>query len=843
MLGKIFENLLDAGDRKAKGAFYTPREIVHYMCQESLINYLVNEVGAPYEDIKQFILYGELIRDADSRRDVGYGKEFTIKQSIYDNIVKIDEALKNVKVADPAVGSGAFPLGMLNEIVKARNNITEYIVRKDKEGFFGIKYGEGLIRKKRAPYQMKLDTIKSSIFAVDIEPSAVDIAKLRLWLSIVVDQEINADNHEPKPLPNLDINIHIGNSLIDEYEGIKLFDKSILNRKNDNVKESAASHFSEMIQLSLLVDHTDVMLKEMFALQDRFFDEDNEERKKDIKEKIDQIRDELIRYKLQLDNNTEALTRYQESLRSKTKPYFIWEMEFAKVFKDKGGFDIVIANPPYGANVTDAEIIRKIYKPEGYKKLGSKDSFGLFSAMTVQKLLKVGGIYAFIQSDTWHTIRTHKELRRLFLDELAAKYLIQVPTWIFGATVNTSIFIAQKEPDKIRRNKSNLYACDFTNIPNECMQLLSTLFRQIQKLAKSKPTKQYAVYNYEQSIIEYSSNIPFFIGSPKLFSFMQDVNIDTILKNFTTNESHEINTRQISINGNNVEMVKLGDISEIKQGLETADNQYYLRQFPNIRGSYKDVDLSLVFTPDEYANFSDDEKINGINPKNYKGKYLVPLDKGGESNSNVGWLPNYWVPTGYFIDWTIDSVNRLKKATIADCKNRRNKESTKKEIIKKKDYTQIAAVIRNPEYYFKYGITFSRTGIYAPTFRIGSGSVFSADGATVFSKYNLNYLLGILTSKVVRYLLKNYIGHSVHVQVEELKELPVPPNESPILANLVAQIISKQKNDLKYPYHYHEQKEIELQVYKIYCLKDEDIEEIKTWYERRYSKLSKAQDI
>ena len=126
MLGKIFENLLEVSDRKSKGAFYTPREIVHYMCQESLINYLVNEVNVPYEDMKEFILYGELIKDADNRRDVGYGKEFTIKKTIFDNIVKIDDALKNVKVADPAVGSGAFPLGMLNEIVKARNNITEY---------------------------------------------------------------------------------------------------------------------------------------------------------------------------------------------------------------------------------------------------------------------------------------------------------------------------------------------------------------------------------------------------------------------------------------------------------------------------------------------------------------------------------------------------------------------------------------------------------------------------------------------------------------------------------------------------------------------------------------------
>ena len=85
MLGKIFEELLEVSDRKSKGAFYTPREIVHYMCQESLINHLVNEVGVPYEDMKEFILYGEIIRDADNRRNVGYGKGFTIKESILNN--------------------------------------------------------------------------------------------------------------------------------------------------------------------------------------------------------------------------------------------------------------------------------------------------------------------------------------------------------------------------------------------------------------------------------------------------------------------------------------------------------------------------------------------------------------------------------------------------------------------------------------------------------------------------------------------------------------------------------------------------------------------------------------
>src|SRR5690606_39118597 len=121
----------------SKGAFYTPREIVHYMCQESLVNYLVNEVDVPYEDIREFILYGDLIRDMDSRSEADNKETFRIKPSVHNNIVNIDKALANIKVADPAVGSGAFPLGLLSEIVRARNNITEYLVWLDKAGKLG----------------------------------------------------------------------------------------------------------------------------------------------------------------------------------------------------------------------------------------------------------------------------------------------------------------------------------------------------------------------------------------------------------------------------------------------------------------------------------------------------------------------------------------------------------------------------------------------------------------------------------------------------------------------------------------------------------------------------------
>lgn len=202
----------------------------------------------------------------------------------------------------------------------------------------------------RNQYKIKWDTIRNSIFAVDIESSAVDIAKLRLWLSLVVDQEVNTDttdpffandDKDPHPLPNLDYNIMCGNSLIDEFEGIKLFDvEKIATGKKSASKDAGW-------QTSLFNDQMDALTNRLFAEQEKFFAENDSSRKDEIKVNINHTIDAIIRAKLSSGNNQAGLARYEASLKEKTKPYFLWEMEFAKVFRENGGFDVVIGNPPY----------------------------------------------------------------------------------------------------------------------------------------------------------------------------------------------------------------------------------------------------------------------------------------------------------------------------------------------------------------------------------------------------------------------------------------------------------------------------------------------------------------
>ena len=225
---------------KKFGVYYTPREIVHYMCKQSLIQYLGSALDIHKEpvftepasqlklfgdkkpkqrllavdsdkpvvsrqDIEDLIEVGELITEHEAtalikqekiKNGIQKSTEYTalLPDSIRKNAKLIDDLLADITVCDPAVGSGAFPVGMMNEIVRARNVLSVFL--NDRE---------------RNDYEFKRRCIEHSLYGVDIDPGAVEIAKLRLWLSLVVDEE---DIKNIKPLPNLDYKIVCGNSLL-----------------------------------------------------------------------------------------------------------------------------------------------------------------------------------------------------------------------------------------------------------------------------------------------------------------------------------------------------------------------------------------------------------------------------------------------------------------------------------------------------------------------------------------------------------------------------------------------------------------------------------------------------
>lgn len=304
MLGKVFENLLDVKDRKSKGAFYTPRKIVHYMCQETLIDHLVRKTGISVQAVRDLILYGEYMRDVDTvktiqsidgrgktyyeidkKRDLLISREIFSYKADVNRLKELDTLLSCVKIADLAVGSGAFPLGMLNEIVKVREVLTEYLAIEmngfQKKSFYAY---------ERKRYDMKINTIKNCIFACDIEASAVDIAKLRLWLSIVIEDEITEDTNngqfdahtKPRQLPNLESNIICGNSLMETYMGVSLVTTSEI-LKNDS-----------STQINIFQTGINLLLKRIIILQDKLFFIKDHSEKEDVKQEIQELYDKII---------------------------------------------------------------------------------------------------------------------------------------------------------------------------------------------------------------------------------------------------------------------------------------------------------------------------------------------------------------------------------------------------------------------------------------------------------------------------------------------------------------------------------------------------------------------
>ncbi len=315
MLGRIFENLLE--DNKDKGAFYTPKEIVTYMCREALISYLQSDVD-----------------DEDSKDAI---RQFVITHNINDKLpTNTDQKLREVKICDPAIGSGAFPMGLLKELYLCRTAL------------------EGLDHHQAA--EIKKHIIQHNIYGVDLERGAVDIARLRFWLSLIVDEET------PQALPNLDFKIMHGNSLLEQYQGIDL---SILIPEPSNKIETGmqATFFDEEFSL------------EKKELQDRlneYYECTDHKKKKQLRVSIS----EIIRNQIH-DRGLEV--QFGELDLSDNNEFFLWHTWFNDVFS-KGGFDIVIGNPPYvsAVNMARTDVEKRTYKSLYPQATGAYDLYILF---------------------------------------------------------------------------------------------------------------------------------------------------------------------------------------------------------------------------------------------------------------------------------------------------------------------------------------------------------------------------------------------------------------------------------------------------------------------------------
>ena len=381
MLGKVFENLLEVKERKSKGTYYTPREIVHYMCQESLINYLNSEFDGSVDrnDFEKLIKYGESFSEHSTvyvKSENLNGNEIDNKakfpESIGQNAALIDKKLASIRICDPAVGSGAFVVGMMNEITGARNALTPYLQDS----------GE------RTSYNFKRDAIQDCLYGVDIDPIAVEIAKLRLWLSLIVDEK---KRESIQPLPNLDYKIVNGNSLLN-------------------------------------YPYTSSRLEKIEKFKAEFFGETHPSVKRQLKDKVDKA---IMR----LMENTESSIGY--------KMNFDFKIFFSEIFHEKDGFDVVIGNPPYVKEYVEKSAFEGLRSSPYYK--GKMDLWYFFVCRGIDILKKDSGILAFIAQNNWLTSYGASKMRDKIIRDSQILTLVDFGDFkIFDAGIQTMVMLFKR---------------------------------------------------------------------------------------------------------------------------------------------------------------------------------------------------------------------------------------------------------------------------------------------------------------------------------------------------------------------------------------------------------------
>ncbi|MCE3046607.1 Eco57I restriction-modification methylase domain-containing protein [Helicobacter kayseriensis] len=441
MLGKVFENLIDYN--KETGAFYTRRGIVHFMCKNSLVLKLTQVFGEENQEHIENLIYNQE-SDNDFARKKGS---------------KVLSTLETLKILDPAIGSGAFPMGLLSEILSIHTTLNE-----------------ALDDSKLAETKRKI--IENNIYGIDIDSDAIEIAKLRFWLSIAVDEE------EPRPLPNLDFKFMQGNSLLETLEGFELLPKDLLLTGSAPI-DSLFSKKELGLQEDLL-DYGNKQDSAFISIKDNihtFFKTTDPNKKQKLKESI---RNEIAKIlEEQIENGENKLGRiekdiaeikahggkeskkikdlekqydklftqlnnaykFQESFINggfRTDLLFLYKLFFGEVFQE-GGFDIVIGNPPY-IRQEDIFLKDQIRIEFGAFFNGTADIFTYFFAKGIQ-VLKPSGILSFIASNKWTRAGYGTPLRKLILSNTISSYIDFNGVKAFeNATVDTSIATLIKTP-------------------------------------------------------------------------------------------------------------------------------------------------------------------------------------------------------------------------------------------------------------------------------------------------------------------------------------------------------------------------------------------------------------
>lgn len=747
MLGHIFENLLE--DNKDKGAFYTPKEIVQYMCRQSVLQYLkTHESDEQYaEPIEQLINNGIVLPVLQTK-------------SVASRFMQL---LKDVKVCDPAIGSGAFPMGILYVLYHAIHHLQSHA---EPHGSFNST-------------QTKRDIIQNNIFGVDIEQGAVDIARLRFWLALVVDAD------EPQPLPNLDYKITCGNSQICRYSlNTPISDVFVeynrLGKEKAKKENRLWNDFTLENYKNLVVGYTEEHYDKT-GLRAKINEIKNcfkttlakgDIKKRQLAEKKvydyeamplfgePLAKEDPIGYSRAKNELKKLIEKEKEILSNKKyENSFEWRFEYPQLLDENGdfmGFDIIIANPPYIKEGRMSKTFFEPYKDSPYYK-GKMDIWYLFACNGLD-LLKSNGVLCFIATNNWITSFGASKLRDKIIKETRICNIVDFGAVMMfeSASIQTMIMMFQKDKE------TDNYTFDYRKLKSykatekEAIAILNNSSRDNNQAEYYTPTiRRNYFYN---TIISFSNNtniLNLIENHDKYIRLKDNEIIQGIVPNPDVVNSRNIKyIPEYEIISNNI---KIGD------GVFVVNHNY----FSSLKECEKQY-IKVLYEPTNCHKYFLDNDITKdiiyITKTNYKGdapyilqhlwKYRFIMEQRRENkNGRLDYYHLHWPREESFF------------------------KQSEKILVPRKCAFPIFAYT-NKETYVMMAINIIQT-----------------------KRINLKYLTGLLNSKLIEFWLKNkgkMQGANYQLDKEPLQQIPiaVPSIEiQTIIANLVDTIILLNSTD------------------------------------------------
>ena len=737
MLGHIFENLLE--DNKDKGAYYTPKEIVQYMCQQSIIQYIKTHLSDKICCDSIEILIKEGVVDPILQKK--------------ENATELMKLLKNVKVCDPAIGSGAFPMGILYVLYYAIHHLHSHV---EPNGSFDST-------------QVKRDIIQNNIFGVDIEQGAVDIARLRFWLALVVDAE------EPQPLPNLDYKITCGNSQLCRYS-LDIPIKDVFEEYNRVEKEKAHKENKEWKKFTLdsyrnlMMDYTEEH-SDKDSLRNRINEIKNCFKTTlaigDIK-KRQQAEGKVIDYetvtlfgKRKADEDPVGYVNAKATLRKlkekeseilNNKRYensFEWRFEYPQLLDDEGnfiGFDIVIANPPYIKEGRMSKAFFEPYKDSPYYK-GKMDIWYLFACNGLD-LLNKNGVLCFIATNNWVTSFGASKLRNKVIKETRICNIVDFGAVMMfeSASIQTMIMLFQKD------SITDDYSFDYRRL---------TAYRATEKDAAAILTKTAKEAEYFSPTIRRANFID---------------------KNITFSRSADILEQIV----NSKDVIYLYD-NEIAQGIVFPQDRLNKKNQQKLGTNYHVGQGVFVLTDEEKDELMlDSNELSLVRP------YYT--------SENVERYVVY--PSNYY--WAIYTDSRFKHSDSLNDYPRIKAHLDRFLSIMTSDNKPYGLHRAREERFFtKEKIVVLRKCVEHPMFSYCNFNCYLSQSFNMIQtdRANMKYLTGLLDSKLIEFWLKNkgkMQGANYQLDKEPLMQIPiaVPDRETQeLVASLVDIIILLKSSD------------------------------------------------